>query len=465
MSEETKKTEIYGNMYECLKLYKTLSVTQLKKDITFDDKARMVLLHDTKRLMERIKNEWYAKSSFEIANVETHCQLCGRKNVYICYIVNRINGEELHVGSDCVKKYKDINGADGIILKVNSSQRDLKKDARQSDFDVALGENIDFVKNATNKIQLFPMLLPYKLYGDLNKAVITCKRIRSSYITSGGNLYEHINKFNIQMEEFYNLYEKAEMCYERNKNNPLLCTRKIADWLSKNGYQNVSVSIQKSNGILTEETLQYIFFPDFVEKNIFVFAKCMKQKDVTFLGVEGSVIRFKIQNDRFRQPIFFTMSIKDFMKRIGCYCLTQEGYRYGKNSLSPSIEMNSENIKNVYNYYLSVLKETDYTLIIEQRVSQYYWEKRQSIKKLSNWSNHVRKIAPIYKAITVDRLLSVMGYVLFQDEKSKQDIARIIINKINMNGKWITKEEKDKGVKIALEAAGMQRQREFIPYV
>ena len=94
-SEETKNTEIYGNLYECLKIYDTLSQNQLKQDIAFDEKARWCLLHDIRGMMSHVKKEWYAKSSFEVADKEMHCQLCGRKNVYICYIKNRINGEVL----------------------------------------------------------------------------------------------------------------------------------------------------------------------------------------------------------------------------------------------------------------------------------------------------------------------------------------------------------------------------------
>lgn len=45
-------------------------------------------------------------------------------------------------------------------------------------------------------------------------------------------------------------------------------------------------------------------------KEIFFFEKCLKQKDVTFLGTKGTVIRFKIQNDRFKQPIFLQCLLK-----------------------------------------------------------------------------------------------------------------------------------------------------------
>lgn len=462
-SEETKNTEIYGNMHECLKIYDTLSRNQLKQDIAFDDKARLSLLHDIKGMLNHVKEEWYAKSSFEVTDKEMHCQLCGRKNVYICYIKNRINGEELHVGSECVKKYKDINDAGVVISKVNLYQRDKKKESRRIEFDVALGEYIDFTKISDNKIEHFPMLLPYKLYDDLKKIIITCNRIRTSYISAGGNLNECIDKFNLKREEFNKIYEKAKSYYEKNKNNSLLCTREIADWLLKNDYKTVIMNIQKANGILNEDTLKFVYEPNFIRKNLSIFENCLKQKDVHFLGLEGGVIRFKIQNNRFRNSIVFTMAIKDFMKRIGCHCLTQNGYKFGKKDLSAKIEINSQNIRNIYDYYVDVLTGTDYTLILEQRVSKYYWEKRQRIT--SNWSVHTREAAPVYKVVTLDRLCNIMEYILFFDEKSEKEISKIIIDKIKSVGSWITKEEKNRGVKIASEAAGMQKQREFIPYV
>lgn len=145
-SEEVKNTNIYGNLYESLAPYTKLSLNDLKKDIVFDDKARMSLLHNKDKMMEHIKSEWYAKTSFEITDREVHCQLCGAKNLYICYICNRINGVELHVGRECVKSYKDINGADIVLAKIDSKVRDMNKEARRSNFDVILGDDVDFTK-------------------------------------------------------------------------------------------------------------------------------------------------------------------------------------------------------------------------------------------------------------------------------------------------------------------------------
>lgn len=462
-SEEVKNTEIYGNLYESLTPYTTLSPNDLKQDIVFDDKARMTLTHNAKTMMDHIQEEWYAIISSYTATEEVHCQLCGAKNKYVCYIKNRRNDKELHVGTECVKNYKDINGTNIVLSKIRSSQRDTRKDARRSDFDVALGDNIGFIKISEEKIDTFPILLLYTLYNNLKKAIYNCNRIRTSYISSGGDLEECIAKFNQKKEEFDKLYQKAESHYLQYKNKPLVCTRQIADWLKSNN-PTIIDTIRKSNGLLNETTLQYVYEPNFISQNLPLFAQCLKNKDVSFININGGVIRFKIKNDRFVQPIYFTMPIKSFMKNIGCRCLTQNGYKFSKLNLTPFIENISSNKQNVLNYFVGLLDNTEYKVIMEERISQLYWEKKQTIK-LNNWSKHSRVLEPVYKVATIEKIFQIMESILFVDNKSEKEIIKIISSKIEMSGKWITKEEKNKNVQTASEAAGMQKQREFIPYI
>ena len=59
--------------------------------------------------------------------------------------------------------------------------------------------------------------------------------------------------------------------------------------------------------------------------------------------------------------------------------LTEKGYRFGKNSLSPSIVQNSTNLNNVINYFLHILKNTEYSITVEEKTSQIYWVKNQKI--------------------------------------------------------------------------------------
>ena len=462
-SEEVKKVEIYGNLYDCLESYTTLSPKDLQKDIVFDDKARLALNHNIKTMMKHVEGEWYAKTSSQMATQETHCQLCGAKNIYVCYIVNRTNGKELHVGTECIKKYKDIYGADVAISKLKAGQRDTKKEERRSTFDVALGENIDFTKTSDNKVETFPIILPYKLHTQLKQTIKDCNRIRTSYVSSGGDLDECISKYNSKITEFDKLYKDAESYYAKNANNPLICTREIGDWL-KVHHPDIIPKIQKAKSILNEDTLQYIHEPNFIRKNLPIFERCIKDNDVTFLGINGDVIRFKIANDRFIQPIYFTMPISGFMKNIGCHCLTQSGYKFSKSNLSPSVENNASNLRNVFNYFTGILSNTGYNIILEEKTSQLYWEKRQSIIA-NKWSRRAKdtNTSPIYKLTQIEKVLNIMSYILLID-KPEKEISKAIINKVSMDGKWISKEEKDRNIQFAHEAAGMQKQKEFTPY-
>ena len=106
--------------------------------------------------------------------------------------------------------FKDIYGANVILARIRANKRDATKEARRSNFDVALGNNIDFSKIAREKLDTFPILLPYKLHTDLENAIKDCNRIRTSYISSGGDIDDCIHKFHLKMVEFKKLYQKAE---------------------------------------------------------------------------------------------------------------------------------------------------------------------------------------------------------------------------------------------------------------
>ena len=462
-SEEAKNTDIYGNLYGCLEIYTDLTKSKLDKDLVFDNKARITLTNNKKLLMDNVKDEWYSKSLYMIATSDTFCQLCGRKNVYVCYIANRLNGIELNVGRDCITNFKTISGLETVISNLNRAQRDHYKDARRINFEVKEGSEVGFLKQAESMLADFPVLLPYNLSCNLKNTLANCNRTKNIYINKDGNIDEVFDTFCKLKIQFKELYNKALRHHEKVKVHPLVCDRKLSSWITKY-YPNVLEIIQKNNGILNEESLKFVFDPEFVKSKIEIFATCFDSKDVKIIGVEGDVIRFYIKNNFYFRPITFIVPIKDFMRHIGCKCLTNDYYKYfNKNLPSVKIENTGANFESIYSSISNILKANGYSFIIDNKTSQAYWEKRQTRIAENRWRRNNTPVAPIYKKTSKEELFNIFSKYLF-DEDLLKDSPYIFTMKIDMSGRWITKAEKDENAKIAVEAAGQQKQREFTPY-
>lgn len=129
-SEAVKNIETYGNMYDCVMPYKVLSEIDLQKNELFNTKARATILGNKNLLFQEIKDEWYAIGCNDETTEEVHCQLCGRKNKRIFYIKNRKNNNELHVGSECIKKFPDIENI-SVIRKTMREQLSLQNENKR----------------------------------------------------------------------------------------------------------------------------------------------------------------------------------------------------------------------------------------------------------------------------------------------------------------------------------------------
>ena len=98
-------TNIYGNLFDCLKFYDRLKEKDFNSDLRFDEKARSVVQNNMKTLLEDAQREWTAVSMCEVTDRDVFCTLCGTKNTNIYYIKNSISGEEINVGVNCASEF------------------------------------------------------------------------------------------------------------------------------------------------------------------------------------------------------------------------------------------------------------------------------------------------------------------------------------------------------------------------
>ncbi len=331
-SEAVKNIETYGNMYDCVMPYKVLSEIDLQKNELFNTKARATILGNKNLLFQEIKDEWYAIGCNDETTEEVHCQLCGRKNKRIFYIKNRKNNNELHVGSECIKKFPDIENI-SVIRKTMREQLSLQNEnKRRIQFSEIELDNVDYIKNAEKWFSDFRILLPAVLYNNIKMVLYNLNSLKTNYVKKGGKI-EDIREQYIAYKKLFEKYKKeALQFYETNKMKPLICRKNLADWLETE-HLNVWKHVLENGGFLDRETLEYCYQTEYVRAHLKQFNMKIRDDNIQIVGMNGPFIRFQLQNEDYRLPVYLLVSTKDFMKNIGCYCLTNKKYSYSKHDL------------------------------------------------------------------------------------------------------------------------------------
>lgn len=465
-SNETKNIEVYGNLYDCVEEYKKLSKADLDNNRVFDKKARTVLLNpeNKKVMMNKIMEEWYSVKNFDVVDTLINCQLCGRPNKYIFYIHNKITDVNLHIGSECVKNYSDITGIKQQKKNLSQLQREQVQQKRKIEFEILEGDEIGFIEGAENKFKEFPVMLPYKLYNEIEDVIYQLNLSKSAYIKSGGDLKEVFSTYCALKEKFKNLYEQAEKHYRNVKNNSLSCDKETAEWLEKNN-KYIWEKVSKNNGVFDVDTLMKVHDERYVNKKIKKIITHLKDKDLKVLQISKLYIHFSIKNGRYIYPVTFMMPLKKFMESVGCYALTDGQYKFGKENLQDIIiEDTNKNFQAVYNSVVDLLKKNGYDFIVEDKTAQAYWKKISRYDRRSKWNDRVYSTEPLYKKSNISLFLKTLSLFLLKDEEYLEKNFSVIIKQMENGKVWITQKEKNDYEEAAKYARGMQKQKEFIPY-
>lgn len=465
-SSEATNTELYGNLYDCIQNYVKLSKTELDNNIVFDEKARIVLLNpeNKKMMMDKIMDEWYSVKNCDIVETLINCQLCGRPNKYVYYIHNKITDIDLHIGSDCVKNYPDITGIKQQKKRLSQLKREQTQQKRKIEFEIREGEEIGFIDDAEKKFKEFPIVLPFKLHTAIKDVLYQLNLSKTTYIKSGGNLNDIYSSYCVLKEKFNDLYKQANKHYQVVKGNPLTCDRETSEWLLKNN-AFIWDKVSKNDGIFCTNTLMKVYDEKYVNKKIKEIIWHLKDKDLRIIQISKSHIHFSIENRRYVYPVTFTMTLKSFMESIGCYALTDQQYKFGKEDLQDIvIEETSNNFQAVYNSILDLLNKNGYDFIVENKTSQAYWKKLSHYERKSKWNDRVYQTKPMYKKSNIAFFLKVMSPFLLREESYLENNFFEIVKRMEHGQVWLTQKDKNDYEDAAKYARGMQRQKEFTPY-
>ena len=464
-SKIPKNKNLYGNLYLAIQGYINVTNKDLNENERFDKKSQATILANKKELMNNVMEEWKGVACNEITDEEIHCQLCSRPNKLIYYIQNQKTGAELHVGSTCINRFNKIGNIKQIKKNWLEKNKQLEKEKRKIEFSEIDLEDLNYVEELENKFKEIDIVLPYNLYISLKNKLYELNSLRTNYIKNGGEFQEVEKEYFELKKESLSLWVKAEDFYNINKNNSLICNKRVGDWI-KDKDENIWISISKNNGLFSNETLKFIYEPEFIKEHIKEFNQCREDKDIRILRKNGNNIVFQIKNRRYPNGLIFETRAKWFMENIGCHCLTETNYKFGKKDIDvekiiiPETSRNLEEILNRVNY---VLEKIGYVIEVS-RITNYIYYKRTG-KQVEEFSIKKQDINKIYKKINFSMIIESFKPIIFsEDDEMVKKAFKIKLRILIYRGSWITKQEKEDNERIAGQETALKKQREFIAY-
>lgn len=447
--------EIYGNLAECIKPYKKLSKRELDEDSSFDSKARTAILSQAKKnMMEDIKAEWHGAKYCDVTDEEIHCELCNRKNKYIFYIVNNQNGNELHVGSECIKKFKNIENCSKLKRDLESEKKIKKKRAREVEFDNMEAPDYDYGKTMRKKFDSLSLVLPFQLYENTNEYIKKILLIKRDYIEKGGDFEATTKRYYEAKEQLQKLWVQIEDFHQKNEHNILACNAKQGNWLAEK-YPDIFVKIRENGGAYNEDTLRYVHEREFLTQNLHVFQDRLTDKDLKILQISEKAVVFVLQDNPLRKPLTFQIPSNMFMMKIGYQCILDFNYKYSKKDLSEySILPSFDNAEALQERIQPIMENVGFSLVIMPDSHNIYYEKY-----------FINDDEIKYKKISIETVLKLFSKYIFAEDEVLKKVCKVIHNRIcKGNYGWISEDRKNELEEIASEAAAMQKQREFIHY-
>lgn len=367
-SEEPKKEEFYGNLYDILCSLKNPKAISLAEMPLLNEKGVSALTYNKKTLMESVIAEWYAESVSDFdSDKEVRCGLCNTPNKYIYYIRNRINNNTLNVGSTCIQKFPGISGYTERRKQLNSIVNNNRMVERRNAFHDAIPDIDLILEDCNTYLDSIPIAIPFGLYYDIKDTIVELRQIYNSYIKNGkyktGNVYDRFNReysyYNIlkgRVKDHINVYG----------DNQFICRKPEMDWLSENN-ERILIKIQSNNGLYDIETIKHVYSESFVKEKIKQIMTHADLVNMNVLNIANSSVRISYSKSGYNNDIVMSIPLSSFMSQIGSRALFEHNYEFNDKDLIniAIINNSSSNLQSIILYIKNILIELGYALLID----------------------------------------------------------------------------------------------------
>ncbi len=439
-SEETRNTQLYGNLYDILVQIRNLKAITLEelKNRNLNHDGISALTYNKQTLLDNATKEWIATTDI-VDNPDriAICELCNAPNLrYECHIHNTHNNIDLLVGSECVNRFK-IDGYINQKKQLYQIQKGQKIVQRRNEFYNHFPNYDIFISEAEDYFASLPILLPFKIYEQLDQVIKHMRIISAKYINEGktptGSNMSSFKLFERDMEQFNQLKNESDTFVTTNLNTPFICKRDEIDWLVSNNKFDILQQIAENNGIYTINTLQNIYSLKFFQKNMRLILNRNSSKLIKFVKVNENSITFSFNKFGYQPALTFSLRLGDFMRNIGAYCIMDDTYSYDSTDILniSAIDNSYSNLSSILGYTFNMVDNLSCIYLIDYRTNMLFLLRKgdMAIRKFNIYvfmKNYSKYILKSDKDI-INYLFSVIKTVnktswITQDMQAKQGI-------------------------------------------
>lgn len=282
------KSHIIDDYMWFKKFLKTNDKITSKLIASLPEQQRNFIKYMLKELLQQAILEWKEKpippkDLGEDKKKWVKCTLCGTPNRFIHYILNRQNGTEMNVGSECVKEFAFND------LSTDYQRKEAKKIRRLS----LLNENLPGIKQQVENWQrlkeTYSIWIPDEISTKYDEIGYELRNLYDNFIDGKGKEAD-LDKLSTLLKQGEGEKEKFKKYEEINNSNPFIVTQKMFRWLRNNKEKDYIKPIFleiKSQGIITYRTAHRITEVDFMKKVISLMNPYLQEKEIELIDFDN----------------------------------------------------------------------------------------------------------------------------------------------------------------------------------
>lgn len=329
---------------EVTKNYPSLSVLLEKHESLNQKKIKTLTKEEKEYLAPEIfidiynmaKNEWQALKEgpdLKVVDIDTEripCGLCHTPNKLMFFIVNKLNGNKINVGSRCIRKYEiniDLAIEENIDEYLQKQVRQATKTIRKKEFYKHFPRAKSMIDNWKIDYESFSLMIPDFLENQFNKLYKNANKIINDYEEGRGS-GKSFREFQRVIASKELLFKDIKHYIEENKNNIFVADKNIEKWLKKQIDRKTSTRLEKLkkdefkeiykiikiDGKITEETFSEVYEEFYLKRFIPLINKKLKNKTdfkITNISPDENTITYSISTP---VPINLVSKTSDYLR-------------------------------------------------------------------------------------------------------------------------------------------------------